>query len=137
MSDSISKNNYECIDSTHNILKRKKFSLDTSNMNYMRKNLMKSTIKMKSNIRRFSTAKSWDTSVVTLTKQQQKKLLAITKYIPYLLIFLDVYISLLIIRQKIKNVDIKINKIKCFMLPNILNSFTTHSKQSIQEPESD
>ena len=26
MSDSISKNNYECIDSTHNILKRKKIN---------------------------------------------------------------------------------------------------------------
>ena len=68
MSDSISKNNYECIDSTHNILKRKNISLDTSNMNYMRKNLMKSTIKMKSNMGRFSTTKSWDTSVVTRTK---------------------------------------------------------------------
>ena len=49
-------------------LKKTLISLDTSNMNYMRKNLMKSTVKMKSNMRRFSTAKSWDTSVVTRTK---------------------------------------------------------------------
>ena len=49
-------------------LKKTLTSPDLSNMNYMRKNLMISTIKMKSNMRRFPTTRSWDTSVVTLTK---------------------------------------------------------------------
>ena len=49
-------------------LKKTLTSPDLSNMNYMRKNLMISTIKMKSNMRRFPTTRSWDTLVVTLTK---------------------------------------------------------------------